>query len=123
MKSWARALLRRLFHQRVLHVRLAVGNVVAHRVVEENRLLRHLRHLAAQRAQRQVAQVVAVDQDAPRGHIEEARNQVDQRRLARAARPHQRQHLAGLHLQIDVVQNLMLALFGRVGEAHILKPD
>ena len=69
-------------------------------------------NLAAQRGKREVAHIVAVDQDAARSHVEEARNQVDQRRFARAARPHQRQHFAGAHLEIDVVQNLVLALFG-----------
>jgi hypothetical protein len=120
MKSWASAL-RAASPPVWLHVRLAVGDVVAHRVVEEDGLLRHLGNLAAQRAERQVAQVVAVDENAARSHVEEARNQVDQRGLARAAGAHQRQHFAGAHLQIDVVQNLVLALFGRVGKAHIFK--
>ena len=75
-----------------LHLRLSVGNVVAHRVVEEDRLLRHLRHLAAQRTKRQIVQVVAVDENGARCDIEEARNQVDQRRFARPARPHQRKN-------------------------------
>ena len=55
---------RRLFHQRALRVRLAVSDVVVHRVVEEDGLLRDLRHLAPQRGQRQIAQVVAVNQNA-----------------------------------------------------------
>ncbi len=114
---------RRLLHHCRFRVRLSVGNVVVHRVVEENRLLRHLRHLAAQRSQRQIAQIVAVDQNAARGHIEESRNQIDQRGFARAARPDHGQHFAGVHLEIDVMKNLVLALVGRVGESHILKFD
>jgi hypothetical protein len=36
---------------------------------------------------------------------------------------HQCEHFAGPHLHIDVVQNLVLALFCGVGKAHILKAD
>ena len=38
---------RGLFHQLQVRFRLAVGNVIAHRVIEENRLLRNLGNLAA----------------------------------------------------------------------------
>ena len=55
---------------------------------------------------------MTVDEDAARGHVEEARNEVDQRGFARAAGADKRQHFAGVHLEIDVMQNLMLAFFG-----------
>ena len=38
---------------------------------------------------------------APAGHVVEARHQVGQRGLAAAARPHQRHHFAGFHLQVE----------------------
>ena len=44
---------------------LAVGDVLAHARVEEDRLLRHEADLAAQRPERRVAQVHAVERDAP----------------------------------------------------------
>ena len=66
---------------------------------------------------------MAVDEDAPEGDVEEARNQIHERRLAGSAGTDQRQHFAGLDAQIYVVQNLVLAFLGGVGEAHILKSD
>ncbi len=57
----------------------------------------------------------------PDGHIEEARNQVDQRGFSRAAGAYERQHFAGLDFEIDVVQNLVFAFFSRVGKAYVLK--
>ena len=41
---------------------------------------------------------------APAGHVVEARHQVRQRGLARAAGAHQRHHFAGLHLQVERLQ-------------------
>ena len=124
MKSWARALRAASSTSRGLRLRLAVGDVVAHRVVEEDGLLRHLGNLAAQArpACRSRMSWPSMRMRA-RGHVKEARNQVDQRGFARAAGPHDRQHLAGAHFEIHVVQNLVLALFGRVGKAHVLKLD
>ena len=119
--------LRRFYHARERHIRLPVRDVVAHRVVEQDRLLRHLADLRAQRGQAHVAHIVAVDQDAPAGHIEEARNQVHQRRLSRPARPHNRHHFAALHGQIDVVQHhrrpFTVRVLLLVAEAHVLKCD
>ena len=62
---------RGLLHQGVLDVRLTVGDVVVHGVVEEDGLLRDLRHLAAQRGQGEIAQIVAVNENAAGGDIEE----------------------------------------------------
>jgi len=114
---------RGLLHQLQVDFWLAVGDVVAHRVVEEDGLLRDLGNIAAQRAQREVAQVVAVDENAAAGNVEEARNQVGESGLACAAGAYQRQHFAGAQLKIDVVQNLVFALGGRVGKADVLKLD
>ncbi len=88
------------------NVRLAVGDVVAHGVVEQHRLLRDDSDLRAQGCQSHVANVVAIDQQASRGDVEEARNQMDQRALARAAGADDGQHLAVLDFEIDVVQDL-----------------
>src|SRR5208337_5039570 len=85
--------------------------------------LRDLRHLAPQRGQSQFAHVVAVDENASRSDVEKARNQIDQRGLARAAGPDQGEHFAGVHFKIDVMKNLVLALFAGVGESYVLKLD
>jgi len=63
IKSWANAF-SRLLNQGCLHIWLTVRNVVAHRVVEQDRLLRYLRYLAAQRGQREVANILTIDLDA-----------------------------------------------------------
>ena len=106
MKSWARAALGGCDHGAVGNVRLSVGDVVAHGVVEQDGVLGDDADLPPQRGQRDVAHVVAVDQDAAAAHVEEARDQVHQRALAGAARAHDGQHLALLHLQVDVAQTL-----------------
>ena len=66
---------------------------------------------------------MAVDENAAAGNVEEARNQVGESGLACAAGAYQRQHFAGAQLKIDVVQNLVFALGGRVGKADVLKLD
>ncbi len=45
------------------------------------------------------------------------------RGLSRAAAAHDRQHLAGLHLQVDALQHLACIFPIAVGEAHVFKAD
>ena len=103
MNSSARALRAASRISSVLGLGLAVADVVGHGIVEQESILRHDADLGAQRGQLQIAHVLAVDADGARGHIVEARHQVRQRGFARAARAHQRHHLAGLHFQVDAV--------------------
>ena len=84
---------------------LSIGDVVAQSVIEQHRLLRDYADLRAQRGQRGVAHVASIDQQASGGHVKEARDQVHQRALARAARSHHRHHFSGPHFEIDVAQN------------------
>ena len=112
---------RGLLDQIELHIRLAVGDVVAHRVVEEDGLLRDLGNLAAQRGQcksrmswpsmrmrpevtskKRGMRLTSVDLPAPLGPTSASTSP------ARTS-------------QIDIVQDLMFALFRRVREAHILE--
>ncbi len=85
--------------------RLPVGDVVAQGVVEQHRLLGDDADLRAQRGQRGVAHVAAIDEQASGGHIEETRDQMHQRALARAARSHDGHHFSGPHFEIDVAQD------------------
>ena len=55
---------------------------------------------------RYFAHVDAVDQHASGGRVVEARNQADERRLAGAGEADERDHLAGLRREVDVVQHL-----------------
>ena len=54
---------------------------------------------------RHVADVDAVDQDCPGRHVVEPRQQVDQRRLARAAQPDDRDHLTGRDREGHIAQH------------------
>ena len=82
-----------LAHPFERHLAATVGDVVAHGVVEEDRLLRHQAHQRAQVRERQVTDVDAVDRDRPLLGVEEARQQIHHRRLAGARRSHQRDRL------------------------------
>ena len=97
-----------------------VGDVVVHRAAEQHGVLEHDRDLLAQPRQRALARVAAVDQHAPRGRVEEARDERAERRLARARRPHQREPLAGPDAQRDAAQHRPL---GAVAERHVLERD
>ena len=80
----------RIFHARERYIRLPIRDVVANRVVEQDRLLRHLADLRSQRGDRHIPHIVPVDADVfPRSHVKESRDQVHQRALAGAARPHE----------------------------------
>ena len=103
---------------------LAVGDVVAHRVVEQHRFLRDDADLRAQRGEGDVAHIVAVDQDASGGHVEEARDQMNQRALAGAAGTDDGENFAALHFEIDVAQNFArVVAIGLVGKAHTFEPN
>src|ERR1035437_2875179 len=114
---------RGLCHHAGFHVWSSVGDVVAHGVVEQNGLLRDLGNLAAERGKRHIAQVVTIDEDAAGGDVEEARDEIDEGGLPCPAGTDQRKNFAGIYLQVDVVQDLVLAFLGRVREADILEAD
>ena len=80
----------------------AVGDVGAHGVGEEERVLEHDADLRAQRVERDVAHVDAVDADRPGLHVVEAGEQQAHGRLARARRADERDGLAGRDAQREV---------------------
>src|ERR1700680_3724465 len=62
----------------------------------------------------------AVHENLPRSLLVQARDQVEQRRLAATGRPHDAQKLPRLHLQIDVVQGKQpLTALGAVTQANV----
>src|SRR5439155_26754704 len=81
-----------------------VGDVLRDARREEQGLLQDDRELAAQVGQAQVAQVDAVELDAPGGGVVEAHEQADERRLAGAGRAGDRDVRAGRGLEGDVLQ-------------------
>ena len=94
MNWWAYARFGGLDDRVAAGVRVAVGDVVGDRVLEQDRLLEHDADLAAEAAERDVADVVAVDPDGARIDVPEPREQVHQGRLAAAVGADQRDRLA-----------------------------
>ena len=85
MKSCARAARGGRLDLFLWNMGLAVGDVVAHGVVEEHGFLGDDADLGAQRSEGDVADIVAIDEQTSASHIEEAGNQVDERAFARTA--------------------------------------
>ena len=86
-------------------LRATVGDVVADRPVEQNRLLKHETDLRAQGRQRVVSDVFAVDADAAAVGIVEPGDEANQRGLPRTGGPHQGNHLTGLHGTAEVFED------------------
>ena len=103
------------------NIGLAVGDVVAHGVVEEDRLLRDLGDLFAERLESEGANIVAVDEDAAAADVVEARDEIDQRALPCPAGADESEHFADADFEVDVVEDLVLAFFGGVGEADVFE--
>src|SRR5690606_9193541 len=83
-----------------------VEEVGADRVVEHVRVLRHVADDVLQRLEGDVADVVPPDAHRTGLDVVEAGDQVGDRRLAGTRGPHERDHLAGLGGEGDVVQDL-----------------
>ncbi len=93
----------------------AEGDVAAHRVVEQERVLRHQRGLPGHGPHGQVADVDAVQPHRPVVRVHQPDQQGGDGGLARTGRADQRHRPARRHLEADVVQHLRLG----VGEPHL----
>ena len=91
-------------------VEATVENVLPQRAVEEEGFLRDNRDLVAQLVQRDVADIVLVDRDLAGGALVEPGQEIDQGRLARAGGADQRDHLAGLRGQGNVLEDRALVV-------------
>lgn len=98
----------------------AVGDVGAHRVVEQDGLLGDDGDLTAQAVQGGLADIHPVKGDPPLAHLVKTRQQVHQGGLAAPAGAHQGQDLAAVHGEVDVVQHLVARGIGKI---HALEPD
>ena len=76
--------------------------------------------VGAQRRDRQVARVDASDEHLPAGRVVEAREEIEQRRLAGSRRSADGDDLARFDDEVEVVQHVHLAA---VREAHVLEAD
>ena len=100
--------------------RTAERDVVRDRAGEEEALLRDDAELSPQRRLRHVAQVGAVDRDAPAARVVEASEQLRDRRLPGAGVPDERDGRPGGHVEIEVVQDVRKVA---VPEADVVEAD
>ena len=87
---------------------------------EEEALLRHDPELRAQRRLRDLAEVGAVDRDAARARVVEAREQLRDRRLAGARVPDERDGRSCRDVEVEVVEDVRQLA---VAEADVLEAD
>ena len=102
----------------VRRVGAAERDVLAHGAGEEEALLRDDAELPAEALLRDVAEVVAVDRDPALARVVEAREELRDRRLARAGVADERDRRPGGHVEVDAVQDLRPVA---VAEAHVLE--
>src|SRR4029434_8786252 len=80
---------------------------------------RHNADLRSQRAYRQVANIFAVESNAPGLHVVKSGYQIDQSALADAAHDDQCDHLTCFHRHTDILEHRRLA----IGEMDIVESD
>ena len=101
-------------------VGFGVGDVGADRVREEERIFEHDSDLAAKRGEGDVTHVDPVDQYPALRHVVEAGQQRGDRGLARSAGSDERDDLAGLDVQVELIEHRRAP---RVAEAHAFESD
>src|SRR5438876_710955 len=97
----------------------AVGDVLADRSVEEERLLRNDAEQSSVGRLPEHAQILPVDRDGPLHRVIEPKEEIGERRLARPARPDQRDDLPLPDLEARPAQDR----FAAVVERHVLDED
>ena len=97
-----------------------IGDVVADRVIEQHRILRHHPDRVMQADLGHVAQVLPVDQNRATVHVVKAEQQPPDGGLARPRRADDRHGLARRHLQADPFQD---HAFGVIAKVHIAQLD
>ena len=123
MKSWAKARLAAASISFALaHAGMAVGDVLGDRAGEDHRVLCDDADLLSQAAERRVADVDAVDHDAALLRIVEAREQREQRRLARAVAADDRDAICPLGT-VRLTSSTAGCVRVRVGERDVLETD
>ena len=119
-KRLARAdLIESVQHGLVGGLRIGEAHVVGDRAAEEVPLLREHHDPVAQRLERRVPQVDAAERDRALLRVVLAREQLRERRLARAGDAHQRDVLAGLQLQRDALHHAAARLVAEADVAQL----
>src|SRR5690606_11562016 len=96
----------------------AVLDIVADRVVKQDRILRDHTDSLAQRGLLNLGNVLPVDEDAAAGRLVEPEQQPGDRRLARSRRPDDGHRMARGHLEGHALQDWPLR---DIGEMHVLE--
>ena len=112
-------LLRRFLDFGIGRAILAEPDILADRHVEQHVLLEHHSHAGAQGVARHLAYIDTVDTDPALVRLIQTQDQVEQRALAGAARPHNRDILPGAELERQTVENRIFAAF--IFEDHTIK--
>ena len=110
-------------HGSVSGIGTAIENVVAHRAVQQRGVLRDHADVLAQAVLRDAGDVLAVDHDAPRLHVVEAQQQVDEGRLAGAGAADHADLLARADAQLQPLDHRAVRAGGVVGEGDVIEHD
>ena len=103
---------------RLLGPGVGVSDIVGHRGIEQEGFLLHQADMPAQGGEGDIADVLAVEGHPPAGDVVEARDEIGDRRLARARWPDDPQGPARPDLEADVGEH---RLAGDEGEIHALE--
>ena len=102
----------------------AILQVVPHRPMQKGGVLCHHADCAPEALLRDVADVLAVDRDAPSLRIEEAQQKIDERGLAGARAAHDPDLLTGRNSEIEAMDHTtpLAIVEGHIFEADIPRP-
>ncbi len=104
-------------------LRPPVGDVLRDRRAEQERVVVDNRDLRAQLVRIERADVGAVDEDGSGGRVVQARDELHERRLARAGRADEGDRRAGLDVERDVAQRGLVVGLVTVDERHVAQLD
>ena len=99
---------------------VAEPDVLGDRAGKQIHVLQHEAEQPAQLVERHLADVDAVDQDAPAGDVVEAQQQVDEGRLPRPGRSHDADSFARPHLERHILEHVVCSV---VREPDVVEDD
>ena len=101
-------------------VQLTVTDVFHDRSLEQPGVLQNHAEAFPQFRSSEIRQRVSADPDLPAVYVIETHQQLDDRRLPRAGRPYDGDHLSGFHIQVEVLNN---NLVGLIAEPDVIEAD
>src|SRR6202167_212754 len=104
---------RRFSHGFIRRVRTAVADVLDQRTVEQANVLRHDGDRGAQALLRYLRHVLATEQDSAAMHVVKPLQYREQRRLSGSRRSDQSDALAGLDIEVKVLEDVARPAIGK----------